>query len=342
MLEFRPAPARFVERKLRASAPRAGQSGGRRRGADPGADRPGADRHEPDRPSADQPRANRPSADRSRANRTGADRAGANHQGADQSADSLAGKRVLLTDACSEVGRATAALLADRGAQLLLVARRGDQLITTCEQITSAGGRAHWFRCDISALGDVDQLVTWVLAEFGSVDVLVNNAGRPLHRPVAESLDRFRDYQRMMAVNYFGPLRLTLGLLPAMLNSGSGHVVNVGPAHHNAAAAASFASYASSQAAWTTFAECAEAELGSRGIQVTAIDYPAVHADPAAAGTEQAFADEYDRDPAEVARAVEAAITARDEEHSRLARTLRGLVGVAPRSTTRLRHAFGL
>ncbi|WP_253790366.1 SDR family NAD(P)-dependent oxidoreductase [Nocardia amikacinitolerans] len=248
----------------------------------------------------------------------------------------------MLTDACSEVGRATAALLADRGAQLLLVARRGDQLITTCEEITSAGGRAHWFRCDISALGDVDQLVTWVLAEFGSVDVLVNNAGRPLHRPVAESLDRFRDYQRMMAVNYFGPLRLTLGLLPAMLNSGSGHVVNVGPAHHNAAAAASFASYASSQAAWTTFAECAEAELGSRGIQVTAIDYPAVHADPAAAGTEAAFADEYDRGPAEVARAVEAAITARDAEHSRLARTLRGLVGVAPRSTTRLRHAFGL
>ncbi|TQM25932.1 SDR family NAD(P)-dependent oxidoreductase [Nocardia bhagyanarayanae] len=289
MLEFRPAPARFVERRLRASAPRAERSGG----ADEGA--------------------------------TG----------------SLAGKRVLVTDACSEVGRATAALLADRGAQLLLVARRGDQLITACEEIIRSGGQAHWFRCDISALGDVDQLVTWVLAEFGSVDVLVNNAGRPLHRPVAQSLDRFRDYQRMMAVNYFGPLRLTLGLLPAMLNSGSGHVVNVGPAHHNAAAAANFASYASSQAAWTTFAECAEAELGPRGIHVTAIDYPAVHTDPASAGTELEFADEYDRGPAEVARAVETAITDHDE-HPRRARGLRALANVAPRSTTRLRHAFGI
>ncbi|MET8779930.1 SDR family NAD(P)-dependent oxidoreductase [Nocardia sp. NPDC004654] len=320
MLEFRPAPARFVERKLRASASRAEQSGSRRSGAD----RPGRDRLGTNRPDTDQPSTDRPAG---------------KHTGADQS---LAGKRVLVTDACSEVGRATATLLADRGAQLLLVARRGDQLITTCAEITSAGGRAHWFRCDISALGDVDQLVTWVLTEFGSVDVLVNNAGRPQHRPVVQSLDRFRDYQRMMAVNYFGPLRLTLGLLPAMLNSGSGHVVNVGPAHHNATAAASFASYASSQAAWTTFAECAEAELGSHGIQVTAIDYPAVHSDPAAAGTEVAFADQYDRDPAEVARAVETAITARDEEHPRLARTLRGLAGVAPRSTTRLRHAFGL
>ncbi|WP_431950037.1 SDR family NAD(P)-dependent oxidoreductase [Nocardia lijiangensis] len=275
MLEFRPAPARFVERKLRA-------------------------------PRADEP-----------------------------ATESLADQRILVTDACSEIGRATAIRLADHGAQLLLVARRGDQLITTCEEITYAGGRAHWFRCDTSALGDVDQLVAWVLAEFGAVDVLINNAGRPVHRPVAQSLDRFRDYQRMMAANYFGPLRLTLGLLPAMIRSGSGHVVNVGPTHHNPSAAANFASYASSQAAWTTFAECAEAELGPNGIHLTAIDYPALHTD------DPGFADEYDRDPAEVARAVETALTDRNDEHPRLTRTLRGLAGVAPRSTTRLRHAFG-
>ncbi|WP_431963424.1 SDR family NAD(P)-dependent oxidoreductase [Nocardia sp. bgisy134] len=275
MLEFRPAPARFVERKLRA-------------------------------PRADLP-----------------------------DAQSLADQRILVTDACSDVGRATAALLAEHGAELLLVARRGDQLIAACEAIVAAGGRAHWFRCDLSALGDVDQLVTWVLAEFGAVDVLINNAGRPVRRPVAQSLDRFRDYQRMMAANYFGPLRLTLGLLPAMIRSGSGHVVNVGPAHHNTAAAARFASYASSQAAWTTFAECAEAELGPSGVHVTAIDYPALHTD------DPDFADEYERDPAEAARAVAAALTDRDDAHPRFARRLRELAGAAPRSTTRLRHAFG-
>ncbi|WP_068063611.1 SDR family NAD(P)-dependent oxidoreductase [Nocardia xishanensis] len=275
MLEFRPAPARFVERKRRASRP--------------------------DLPDA----------------------------------QSLADQRILVTDACSEVGRAIAALLAEHGAELLLVARRGDQLITACEEIVAAGGRAHWFRCDLSALGDVDQLVEWVLAEFGAVDILINNAGRPVHRPVAHSLDRFRDYQRMMAVNYFGPLRLTLGLLPAMLSSGSGRVVNVGPAHHNTATAARFASYASSQAAWTTFAECAEAELGPSGVHVTAIDYPALH------GDDPDFADEYERDPAEVARAVEAAVTDRGGAHPRFARRLRDLAGAAPRSTTRLRQAFG-
>ncbi|MBF6330220.1 SDR family NAD(P)-dependent oxidoreductase [Nocardia transvalensis] len=253
--------------------------------------------------------------------------------------DSLAGRRILLTDACSEIGRATAELLTRRGAELLLIAKRGDRLAAACTELTRDGGRAHWYRCDISALGDVDMLVDWVLREYGSVDVLINNAGRPLHRPVLQSLDRFRDYQRMMAANYFGPLRLTLGLLPAMLASGSGHVVNVGPWSPETGAAPNFASYASSQAAWTTFGLCADAELAPRGIHVTAVHYPA-----ARTGSES---DGEMTEPAETARWIETAIRTRPSRdcssaQSMLSRTLRGLAGVAPRSTSRLIHAFGI
>lgn len=192
---------------------------------------------------------------------------------------SLVGQRVLITDASSDIGRAAANALAAQGAQLLLVARGNDELIAACEEIRSDGGLADWNRCDTSALGDVDQLVTWVLSEFGTVDVLINTAGRPVPRPVTQSLHRFRDYQQMMAANYFGPLRLTLGLLPAMLRSGSGHVINVGPWNVNTGAAPNFASYASAQAAWTTFGQCADAELSPHGIQVTAVHYPAFRTD---------------------------------------------------------------
>ncbi|WP_378739248.1 SDR family NAD(P)-dependent oxidoreductase [Nocardia brasiliensis] len=247
---------------------------------------------------------------------------------------SLAGQRVLVTDACSDIGRATANVLAAQGAQLLLVARRGDQLIAACEEIRASNGDAHWYRCDTSALGDVDQLVTWVLGEFGAVDVLINQAGRPVRRPVAQSLHRFRDYQQTMAANYFGPLRLTLGLLPAMLSSGSGHVINVGPWNVNIGAAPNFASYASAQAAWTTFGQCADAELSPHGIKVTAVHYPAAQSDAEAHYTER---------PLQAAHRIEAAIHSNNPRaEPRFTRTLYALAGVAPRSTARLMHAFGI
>ncbi|MEV0294959.1 SDR family NAD(P)-dependent oxidoreductase [Nocardia sp. NPDC050710] len=252
-------------------------------------------------------------------------------------ADSLAGLCILVTDACSDIGRATATRLAMHGARLVLVARRSDQLIGVCQEITATGGLARWHRCDISALGDIDQLVDWVRGEFGTVDVLINNAGRPQRRPVTQSLDRFRDYQRTMATNYFGPLRLTLGLLPAMLQSGSGQVINVGPWSMNAAAAPYFASYASSQAAWTTFGQCADAELAPHGIQVTAVQYPVIGIE-----SEDDAAD-FALTSAQAARTIEATIRSRqDRPEPRLTRALRGIAGVAPRSTNRFLHAFGI
>ncbi|WP_327141109.1 SDR family NAD(P)-dependent oxidoreductase [Nocardia sp. NBC_01327] len=253
--------------------------------------------------------------------------------------NTIAGKRIVITDACSDIGRATARLLASHGAEVLLVARRGSQLVEDCAAIIESGGRAHWNRCDISALGDVDQLVEWLLTEFDSIDVLVNNAARPSRRPVLESLDRFRDYQRTMAVNYFGPLRLTLGLLPAMLAGGSGHVVNVGPWSPTTGAAPNFGAYASSQAAWTTFGQCADAELAPRGIHVTAVHYPAFRMDAAAPTyyTQQPILN-----PAQAAGWIETAIRTRPNQiQPRFPRALLGLAGMAPR-TSRLKYALGI
>ena len=59
------------------------------------------------------------------------------------------------------------------------------------------------------------------------MDILINNAGRSIRRPLAESLDRWHDVERTMTLNYYSPLRLIRGLAPGMLERGDGHIINV-------------------------------------------------------------------------------------------------------------------
>ena len=61
----------------------------------------------------------------------------------------------------------------------------------------------------------------------GGVDILINNAGRSIRRPLAESLERWHDVERTMTLNYYSPLRLIRGLAPGMFERGDGHIINV-------------------------------------------------------------------------------------------------------------------
>ena len=139
----------------------------------------------------------------------------------------LAGRTVMVTGASSGIGEATARQVAARGATVLLVARRADELARVRAAIEADGGRAAAYPCDLTDGDAVDALVARVLAEHGAVDYLVNNAGRSIRRSLHLSYDRFHDFERTMAVNYFGPVRLTMGLLPAMRAQRFGHVVNI-------------------------------------------------------------------------------------------------------------------
>lgn len=139
----------------------------------------------------------------------------------------LAGRRVMVTGASSGIGAATARAVAERGATVLLVARRPDALERVRADVEAAGGTAYSYACDLTDGPAVDLLVERVLAEHGAVDMLVNNAGRSIRRSLKYSYHRMHDFERTMAVNYFGPVRLTLGLLPAMRAQRFGHVVNV-------------------------------------------------------------------------------------------------------------------
>lgn len=153
------------------------------------------------------------------------------------------------------------------------MARRADELARVAEECTRLGGTARVRAADLSDVAATSALAAAVLAEDGPVDVLVNNAGSSLRRPVTEHAPA--DLQRLAAVNYFGPMALTLGLLPGMLARGAGHVVQVSTIGVQTGAP-NFAAYVAAKAAADHFARTLRLELGGRGVAVTIVHMPLV------------------------------------------------------------------
>ncbi|QIS09120.1 SDR family NAD(P)-dependent oxidoreductase [Nocardia arthritidis] len=187
----------------------------------------------------------------------------------------LTGRHVLITGASSGIGRAAALAVADKGAIVFLLARRADELNAVVEEIRAAGGTAYGYQCDITDSDSVDEVVKTVLAEHDHVDMLVNNAGRSIRRAIHRSTDRLHDYERTMAVNYFGALRLTLALLPQMRERKFGHIVNISSAGVQVATPR-FSAYLASKAALDKFTEVAAVETMADGVTFTTIHMPLV------------------------------------------------------------------
>ena len=139
----------------------------------------------------------------------------------------MRGKVVLITGGSSGIGLAAAERCADAGATVAIVARDPEKLEAARALIAGRGGTVFAYQCDIADYQACDSLARQVLAKHGGVDILVNNAGRSIRRSIDLSYDRFHDFERTMQLNYFGAIRLVMGLLPTMQEQGRGHVVNV-------------------------------------------------------------------------------------------------------------------
>lgn len=196
--------------------------------------------------------------------------------------DPLSGRTVMVTGASSGVGEATARAVAARGATVLLVARRADELERVRADIESGGGTAYSYPCDLVDGAAAEAMIAGVLAEHGVVDMLVNNAGRSIRRSLSYSYDRMHDFERTMAINYLGPVRLTLGLLPAMRAQGFGHVVNV-VTWGVQIKAPKFAAYIASKSALDVFGRIAGREAYADGVTFTSIRLSLVRTDMIAA-----------------------------------------------------------
>ena len=188
----------------------------------------------------------------------------------------LAGKRVLITGASSGIGEAAAEQFARHGATVVVVARRQDLLDAVAERITTAGGTAISIPCDVSDMDAIDALVADVENRIGGVDILINNAGRSIRRPLAESLERWHDVDRTMVLNYYAPLRLIRGFAPGMLERGDGQIINVSTWGVLTEASPLFSVYNASKAALSAASRIAETEWGPRGVHTTLLYYPLV------------------------------------------------------------------
>lgn len=188
----------------------------------------------------------------------------------------LGGKRILLTGASSGIGEAAAEQFARAGATVVVVARRQDLLDALAERITGAGGEALSIPCDVSDMDAVDALVADVEKRLGGIDILINNAGRSIRRPLAESLERWHDVERTMVLNYYAPLRLIRGLAPGMIERGDGHIINVSTWGVLSEASPLFAVYNASKAALSTVSRVVETEWGDKGVHSTTLYYPLV------------------------------------------------------------------
>lgn len=187
----------------------------------------------------------------------------------------LVGRHVIITGASSGIGRASAIAVAERGGCVFALARNGEALDDLITEIRSAGGQAYAFTCDVTDSASVEHTVKDILGRFGHVDYLVNNAGRSIRRSVVNSTDRLHDYERVMAVNYFGSVRMVLALLPHWRERRFGHVVNVSSAGVQANSP-KYSAYLPSKAALDAFSEVVGTETLSDHITFTNIHMPLV------------------------------------------------------------------
>lgn len=189
--------------------------------------------------------------------------------------DRLAGRIVLITGASSGIGLATAHAVAKRGATVLMVARTEEDLNAAAAEVRAQSGAAQAYVCDITDEKSVELLVKQALADHGHVDYVVNNAGRSIRRSVLNSTDRMHDFERTMAVNYFGAVRLILALLPSMRERRFGHFVNISSIAVQTKVPR-FAAYVASKSALDNFSEIAAVENADAGITFTSVRMPLV------------------------------------------------------------------
>lgn len=137
----------------------------------------------------------------------------------------ISGKVVVITGASSGLGEATARHLAERGATVVLGARRVERLQMLVEEITRGGGKASARPTDVTDPAQVQTLVDTAVEQYGRLDVMLNNAGVMPHSPLERR--KIDDWNRTIDINIKGVLYGIAAALPHMQRQNAGHIINV-------------------------------------------------------------------------------------------------------------------
>ena len=180
--------------------------------------------------------------------------------------ETLKGKVAIVTGASSGIGEATVRALARRGAAVVLAARNEEKLRFLEREILAAGGEALVVEMDVADDASVGGMVEKVAGEFGSIDLLVNNAGLGLSGRVEDL--RADDLRYLFEVNVLGPLRCVQAALPHM--SRGGHVINVSSVLSKRAIP-KVGGYCVTKFALNALSEALRVEVAGRGVAVTSV-----------------------------------------------------------------------
>ncbi|MGZ4527335.1 MAG: SDR family NAD(P)-dependent oxidoreductase [Mycobacterium sp.] len=194
----------------------------------------------------------------------------------DKLRSAVTGKTVLVTGASYGIGEATARRLAAAGATVLAVARSEERLGDLAASINAAGGRAAAYPTDLTDEAAVSALTKEITEQHGAVDIVVSNAGKSLRRSLHHQYDRPHDFQRTIDINYLGPIWLLLGLLPAMRESGRGHIVNVSSVGVRVVPGLQWGAYQASKGAFDRWLRSVAPELHADGVDVTTVYFALV------------------------------------------------------------------
>lgn len=180
----------------------------------------------------------------------------------------LQGKTAFITGASQGIGRACAMLLAKQGARVALAARNQEKLDQVLEEIVQAGGDGKAFVLDVSSEESIHAAAKAALAHFGSVEVLVNNAG--ITRDMLLLRMKTADWNDVLATNLTGAALLSQALLSSMMRGRWGRIINISSIVGQAGQAGQ-ANYAASKAGLIGFTKALAREVASRSITVNAV-----------------------------------------------------------------------
>lgn len=190
-----------------------------------------------------------------------------------QTQGALEGRVAVITGASSGIGEATAKALAARGARVVLLARRKERIDALGDSIRKAGGQAAAWQLDVTDRQAVQRTAAEIVARFGRVDIVVNNAGVMLPNPIETK--RFDQWQQQIDLNIASLMNVIGAFSDALIKTGAGagpaDLVNISSvAARNIFPA--FAVYSGTKAFVTHLSVHLRAELGSKGVRVSSIE----------------------------------------------------------------------